>query len=103
MLGFFIGCVWFIFVKILVLRTNNPIKRIFQKLRLKNNMVDDIMYDLNFDGDMDKMTLEKLLEITKKNDLLTKIKEDLKKFTSDLEGSDIIKKMGQKETTKKNS
>ena len=66
-------------------------------------MSDDIINDLNLDGEFDEMTLKKLLDITKKNDLLTKIKDDLKNFTSNLEKSEIIKNMGNVENVKKNN
>jgi hypothetical protein len=66
-------------------------------------MSDDIINDLNLDGEFDEMTLKKLLDITKKNDVLTKIKDDLKNFTSNLEKSEIIKNMGNVENVKKNN
>ena len=72
-------------------------------MKLKNNMSDDIINDLNLDGEFDEITMKKLLDITKKNDVLTKIKDDLKNFTSNLENSEIIKKMGNVENAKKNN
>ncbi len=104
MLGFSLACMWFVIVSKIVLKTNNPIKKILNKLQLKNNMSDDTLYSLNFDGeDVDEATLRRLLEISKKDEQLTKIKEDLKKFTSSLEQSEIIKKMNRNEESKKNN
>lgn len=103
MLGFFIGCVWIVFVIKIVINTNNPLKRILQKLKLKNNISNDIVYDINYDGEMDDATLQKLLQLNKKHEQLSKIKEDLKKFTSSLEQSDIINKIASGEFSKKNN
>jgi len=101
MLGFFIGCVWFVFVIKFILKTRNPIRRILHKFGLKNNLSDDKLYDINIDGDIDSVSIQKLLELTSKHDELTKIKKDLKKFTSSLKASDIINKMAA-ENNKKN-
>jgi hypothetical protein len=104
MLGFFIGCVWFVFVTKFVLKTRNPIKRVLNILGLKNNLSDDKLYDLNFDGEIDGVSVQKLLELTSKHDELTRIKNDLKKFTASLQASDIINKMGSAaENSKKNN
>jgi hypothetical protein len=103
MLGFFIGCVWFVFVVKFVLKTRNPIKRLLHKFGLENNLSDDKLYDIDIYGDIDGVSFQKLLKLTSKHDELTKIKKDLKKFTESLKASDIINKMGlAAENNKKN-
>ena len=62
MLGFLIGCVWLVIFRYILLNINNPIKRILHKLRLKNNMSDDLLDESCYgEGDFDEATMHKLI------------------------------------------
>jgi len=94
LLGVVVGVCWFIIVDNFILKVDNPLRRILQKLGLRNNMsdIDILSAEHGYKEAAGNGLYAKYLQLSKKQDELSKIKNELKTFRSTVETMDIIKK-----------
>jgi hypothetical protein len=88
-----IGVSWFILVDNVLLRTNNHIRNVMMKLNIKNTLSDDTFYMMTYKYENEPEFYKKLVEIDRKKEELSKIKQQLKGFTENMKNLEFIKEM----------
>jgi hypothetical protein len=91
LLGIFIGVFWFIIVDNFILKVDNPIRKIFIKMGLNNNLSSFNLLESYSDDSANGNVYKKYLELSKKQNEISKIKSDLKNFRSNLEQMEFAK------------
>lgn len=79
----------------LILTGNNNFKRILKKFKFKNNLTTEKFDEIDIDCLPRNSSLRSFLEFQQKERELSKLKNDLKKFTETLKNLDIVKNAQQ--------
>ena len=87
--GFFVSVFWYFICVKFILRYDNPIKRIFQKLNIKNTLTYDKISNRDFNENED--LIKQYQNLLEKNEKIEQLKENLQKITQNIKNLDFMK------------
>ena len=87
--GFFVSVFWYFICVKFILRYDNPIKRIFQKLNIKNTLTYDKISNRDYNENED--LIKQYQSLLEKNEKIEQLKENLQKITQNIKNLDFMK------------
>ena len=91
-LGSFVGIVWYFLSIKFILKSENPLRRIFYKMEIKNSMTSDLIGNFDYeDMQLDDDFIKQYQNLLKKNEKLEHLKQNLRKITKNIKNMDFMK------------
>ena len=94
------GVVWFFIVDRILLKRNNAFKKLFINFGIDNDMNSE-EFNLNYLYDDEPKLYKNLMELSRKQEEISKIKNQLQDFRENIEQMDFIKDIKKEMQSKK--